>query len=278
MWQSRWNMVSDSEKELSEKDFIQERGPKFVWIFILLFLVFISLMWGIDYWQRDIARKELKNSPFFQVTNREFSIFLWQNPQYMRKHAGFSELYLTHFHTQGSVHLIPEFAEEYVVAPPDILYRYHTWKRLIGNYVPPRPIDKEIFQFFLDENTEWYPVNWKNAPTAYVQLIANLGALDVENLQSLAYDQLPLEVRMAYIGWFNYMHEWMQINMFIPTRNQLNHFLASYPNYARNFWRNLYPNYLLNQDQTKHLSEFDMTWFLKSAAFNFEQSQSRPDR
>ena len=271
-------MGSDPEEELNERDFIQERSPKSIWIFLLLFFLFIILMWGINYWQRSIQIRNLKEDPFYQVTNRDFSIFLWQNPDYMRPHADLSENYLPHFHTRDEIHVIPELADEYVSAPPDILYRYHAWKRLVGDYVSARPIFFDTFLEFLDSNPEWLPQNWKKAPKEYVQLVENLDSLDIVDLQSLSYEQLPLEARMAFMGWYNYMREAMQINLFLPAVSQLESFLEAHPQYARNYWRNLYPSYLLNREKKAPLKQADLTWFLKSAVFNFVQSQSLPDK
>ncbi len=254
-----------TDPELDEKNFVQERGSKFVWTFLLLFILFVLLMWGITFWQRSLSQKHLEDTPFYQVTNREFSIFLWQNPQFMRAHVDLSEAYLPHFHSKGDIHMIPEFADTYVVAPPNILYRYHAWKRLIGDFVATRPIEKVNFQVFLDSNTEWYPRLWKNAPEGYQDLIKGLENLDVSNLQTLSYEELPLEVRMAYMGWFNYNSEWNQINLFSPPEKELTTFLEGHSHYAQNYWRNLEPNYLLTPS--------DLPWFLKSAVFNYLQSQ-----
>jgi len=267
-----------SDQELDEKNFIQEHGSKFVWIFLFLFLFIIALLWGVDVWQKALEKDRLKNSPFYQVTNREFSIFLWQNPQFMRGNANLPEAYLPHFRSRGGIHVIPELADDYVVAPPEILYRYHVWKRLIGDSLSPRPIFQGAFMKFLHENPEWLPKNWKEAPPGYITLVNSLNQMEIVNLQPLSEKELPFETRMAYQGWFNYTREWEKISLFFPSEAQLEVFLQSHPHYTRSYWRNMIPDYLLNLEEVKPLEESDFSSFLKIALFNSLQPQSTTDQ
>ena len=86
-------MDDDQEKNLSgnpplsEKDFIQNgwsiRSLPF-WLWIALTAVAASLIWGGGNWFGGYLQKEKKQDPFLEVTNREFSVFLWQFPNFMR--------------------------------------------------------------------------------------------------------------------------------------------------------------------------------------------------
>ncbi len=251
-------MGTDPE-ELDEKNFIQEHGSKFVWFFLILFLLISALFWGINMWQRHLEKTKLTSSPFYQVTNRDFSLFLWQNPPFMRKEAALSEGYLTHFRTRGEVHMVPELADTDVAAPADVLYRYHTWRRLVAaSSLSDRPIYREIFLVFLEENPEWLPKFWAGAPKEYQKLVHGLLKSEVDDLQSL-----PFEVRLAYQGWLNYTREGEKIALFSPTKDQIARFLKKHPHYGQSYWRNLIPGYL---EEGKELP-----YFFKSALFNSGQ-------
>src|ERR1700733_2884038 len=77
-------------KELQEKDFIQDslwKNPFPFWIWLVILTIFIAIFWGSSNWYSTFISKEISQSPFLQVTNRHFSIFLWQYPEYMRINA-----------------------------------------------------------------------------------------------------------------------------------------------------------------------------------------------
>ncbi len=246
--------------ELDEKDFIQNRNSKYTWTFLVLFLLALAVIWSVTRWERVLVKEEVAEDLFYQVTNREFSLFLWQNPEFMRSNAHLSEAYLPDFHTNDNVHVIPEFADNYVSAPPVILYRYHVWKRLIGTPIAPHSIAKQNFVIFLNKNPEWLPEFWKAAPTRYKKMLSDLP----DNI-----DTLPLDVQMAFQGWWNYTYEWDKIERIFPSERELEQFLKRYPHYGRSYWRNLIPHYLLNEIEERPISELDLSPFLKVGLFNY---------
>lgn len=254
--------------ELDEKDFIQESSPKTIWIFLALFLVIISLFWGIWRWQGDILQEKQGDFPFYQVTNRAFSIFLWQNPSYMRPNVTLKIGYLPHFHSKDEIHLLPEYADEYVSAPAEVIFAYHVWNRLLGKSLAPRAILRKQFVEFLEENQEWLPEYWEQAPKNYQKLIEKLNLLGKD---PLLYETLPFEVRMAFQGWKNYCKEWKAIEEVQPTRAEMAPFLRKHPHYGRSYWRNVLPDYLisLKQEGDAPLAEDELSDFLKIGFYNY---------
>ncbi len=254
--------------ELDEKDFIQERGPRFVWIFLFLFLATIALIWGINVWQGKIEKERLETEPFYQVTNRDFSLFLWDFPQYMRSNSELSEAYLPHFHTRDQVHVIPDLADEYVSVPPTILYLYHTWDRLLGEKVDSRPISEQGFALFLQENPEWLPEYWKKAPEGYRKLVEHLNRFGDKDLQALSDEALPLKARKAYQGWLDFARNWEKIHLLMPKKQVVEAFVENDPHYARNYWRNLFPHYLEHLNKKDPLKGSEIPYFLKRALYS----------
>src|ERR1700733_7357205 len=56
-----------------------------VWASILAFVALALIIYGVIYSLQHL--KQGQNPPqFAQVTNRQYSLFLWQNPQYMSFH------------------------------------------------------------------------------------------------------------------------------------------------------------------------------------------------
>ncbi|MCH9626285.1 MAG: hypothetical protein S4CHLAM123_14810 [Chlamydiales bacterium] len=251
-----------SRPELDEKDFVQERGPRFVWIFLFLFLATVALIWGVGVWQKNIEKERLKKEPFYQVTNRDFSLFLWDFPEYMRSNHDLSEAYLPHFHTRDQIHVIPELADEYVSAPPSILYLYQTWNRLLGERISSQPISERGYALFLQENPEWLPEYWKMAPEGYKKLVSRLNKLGNQDLQSLSDEVLPLKARRAYQGWLNFARDWEKIHLFMPKKEEVEAFIESNPHYARNYWCNLLPHYL------EPFNSAEIPYFLKRALYS----------
>jgi len=83
---------------------------------------------------------------------------------------------------------------------------------------------------------------------------------------------LPLDVRIAFQGWENYFKDKEAINQIKVTRKQLQEFLESHPHYARNYWRNIVPNYLKGHgEEDSELSPDELTPFLRTALFNYVQ-------
>ncbi|CDZ80282.1 hypothetical protein BN1013_00790 [Candidatus Rubidus massiliensis] len=262
-------------KELSEKDFIQDNIPKkpkpfWFWVFVLTVFV-LSIYTLISIQTKDLS-KSFEHNRFLQVTNREISLFLWQFPEYMRANIRQKTGYLPAFQGLSGVTMLPELADDYASAPPDVLYMYHTWKRLLGNDWMNRPIYGKELKKFLTQLPEWTPSFWKKAPDSYKKIIDQLDIYLDKNLNELSFDELPLMVRQAFQGWKNFFIEGDEINQLRVEKDKLITFLHLYPNYQRNYWFNLikdrYPNYL-KFSSSNNLPKDTMAPFLKVAYFNF---------
>ena len=261
------------DDELKEKDFIHEGVkedpyPLLIWFLILIIVGTVS--WGLTTWADRFLKEEIAESPFLQVTNREFSLFLWQNPEFMRINVSDKAAYAPAFNYIETLTMNPEMAEDYVVAPPDILFKYHTWNRLLSKEVPVQAVLRSDFVEFLSFAKEWTPEYWKEAPEAYKTAIR-----DVKQQSSPTVD-VPYPVQQAYTGWKNFFNEGTAINEFTPSYALLDQLLEKYPHYARNYWQNLIPNYLKSTDHpynTEHsIPRDEQTSFLKSALYNFSRS------
>lgn len=176
--------------------------------------------------------------------------------------------YLPAFQYMGNVTVEPELADDFVQAPPEVLFMYHTWKRLVGDYYYPRKIDKEKFLAFLNEDQQWKPEYWKAAPKEYVEMLK--GRWD--------QDKLPLEVKQAFIGWMNYTYEGEAIDNVKPTYGELKAFLLRYPHFQRSYWINLLkpskPYYLSRMDRPdgEIVADDQMSGLLKMALYNYSFS------
>lgn len=226
---------------LSEENFIQNKPilssiPFWAWLFLLAAVGAIVL--GSRGWYEGFLQKEKSKEPFLEVTNREFSAFLWQFPSYIRSNVSSKTGYLPGFFTDRE-NMTIQNAEDYVSAPPDLLFLYHTWNRLLSNDLIVRSISPTDFTQFLEKLPEWQPQNWKQAPQDYVKMITSKSYLQTENLQALPLTTLPLLVRHAFQGWKNYFDEGPQINALRPTVGEVQKFIEQYPTYARNYWRNI---------------------------------------
>lgn len=172
--------------------------------------------------------------------------------------------------------------ENYVEAPPELIFLYHTWDRLIKNEYTPRPIPVEEFKEFLNYTEEWKPQNWPKAPKLYVALIDSLAKGTVsQDLKDMPETTLPLDVKLAFQGWKNYIKEGEDINALTPTYAQLQAFLKSHPHFARNYWRNIVeettPNYLKSFteghfDPKDNIPKDEISSFLRVALYNFIQA------
>lgn len=259
--------------ELEEKDFIQEEYRKhpvpFWFWFILLTVVTILLLSGRS-WLASWTDANVISHPFLQVTNREFSLFLWQHPQYMRVHAKKKVGYLPDFQYLDKVTVEPELADRYVKAPPELIFLYHTWHRIIGEEFASRSILPSEFRIFLGEVEEWQPKYWSKAPSEYVLLVNHIPGSRLE-------EELPKSVQRALQGWKNYFQEGSQINQIKPTFRAMQRFLEIYPGYARHHWRNVlldtFPDYLKTLssgvfEPDAAIPEHELAPFLKVAFFN----------
>ncbi|GAB4229785.1 MAG: hypothetical protein Tsb0021_07690 [Chlamydiales bacterium] len=264
------------EEELSEEDFIQEKyskNPLPFWIWLFIFIVIISLIFGFQNLYQSYISQSLTETPFTQVTNRDFSLFLWQNPQFMRAFSRDKVGYLVGFRYQGDVTLEPGFEEKFVIAPPEVLFRYHVWNRLLKSEFPNREIDSDLFMEFLEQVPEWKPENWKNAPTGYRELVEIL-PFPQRNLADMPFTSLPLDVRIAYQGWLNFYREGDEINDFRPTYRQLEPFISKFRHYDRSYWRNIVSLDYLEDWKNKEFTADEvipnsqMSPFLKVALFN----------
>lgn len=272
---------------LQEKDFIQEKIPNPVpfWLWFALVAIVSALLWGGSAWIGDHWGNEIAKSPFLQVTNRQFSVFLWQFPELMRVNAATKTGYLTGFQYQDKVSLVLNEADDYVIAPPEAIFLYHAWKRLVSDEFAERPMPVLEFQNFLNYAEEWQPKNWSEAPKEYVALVAKLSDPETpKDLSTLPDSTLPRMVRLAFQGWRNFFKEGDAINQVKPTLQEMAQFLKTYPHYARNNWRNIMidqaPHYLNMMGQEPEDSKMvlpadQLAPFLKVAFYNYSQAQKK---
>lgn len=261
---------------LSEKDFIRNGWsltsfPFWLWIFLLA--VVVSLIYGSLGWYEKFMQNFKKRDPFLEVTNREFSVFLWQFPSYMRLNSSQKTGYLPGFLTT-SENFEAKTAEEFVSAPPDLIFLYHTWHRLLAPEFIGRPISPKEFEDFLSQLPEWKPDNWTKAPREYVELINSRRFLQVGDLQTLPENTLPLIVRQSFVGWKNYFLEGALINDLKPTFGQIKVFLETHPHYARNYWRNIQEIHHQKVAGLEYLDGFINGVFISDATIPKEQLAS----
>jgi hypothetical protein len=286
---------SDQEEPavLSEKDFIHESPspPKSgifpFWLWLALLSMCISLVWGSLGWFKNLTIKEIKSRPFLEVTNREFSLFLWQFPSFMRTHAEQKNSYLTGFQYGETFTMDLATTEEFVTAQPEVLFLYHTWKRLLSPDFIEGPIPSNEFAEFLGKVPEWQPSNWKGAPAGYVDLIHSGKYIDSPDLSLLPESVIPRAVRQSFQGWKNYFKQGKEINLLTPTIQKVTQFLERHPNYGRSYWRNIRyvqnrevagDHYLQSLNSKKGepdalIPSDDLAPFLKVALYNANQSE-----
>lgn len=270
-----------SESEFAENNSLVKAIPLWIWLF--LFTILIVLFIGLKAWYGQIIGKEEGKEPFMKVTNREMSVFLWQFPAYIRANTSKKTGYMPGFFFDKE-NFDPKKEEEFVSAPPDLLFLYHTWNRLLAPYFISRPIKPAEFNEFLTQLPEWKPENWKLAPDEYTQLVTLKEYSKLENMENLSNQQLPLIVRQAFLGWKNYFKEGPFINKLAPSVGQVQNFLEKYPTYGRPSWRNIglvagkevaglkYLQELINDsaDSQEIITPDELSSFLKVALFNFE--------
>lgn len=278
-------MSTPSSPQLEEKDFIHEeysKNPFPFWLWLFLVTVVTCLIWGGISWYQKTLSWNLQTSPFLQVTNRQISLFLWQFSDFMRANSANKTGYLPGFLYKDKISLDLPFGDEYAVAPPELIFLYHTWDRLISKEaLAPRPIPIKEFREFLNYAEEWKPQYWPAAPEGYVLFSKSLETTKEENLETLPESSLPFEVRLAFQGWKNYFKEGTLINQVKPTYEEMQNFLNNHPHYARNYWRNIVekdvPEYLKTLTSGKFephdaISNKELAPFLKVAFFNDQQA------
>ncbi|MCB1149498.1 MAG: hypothetical protein KDK48_04970 [Chlamydiia bacterium] len=264
------------DDQLINEGFRKNPKPLFkgVLILALLFLAILGIQWGL---KRTLAER-VADSPFNRVTNREMAVFLWQNPEFMRVNSKTKSGYLPGFQYLDSVAAEPELAGEFVVAPPEVLFLYHTWKRQIGGYDFRERIEPAQFLKFLEYDPIWTPENWNEAPKRYVEMVSHLSEDSPINMTDLPHAVLPLMVRQAFVGWNNFFHNGNAIRTLQITRKEMQEFLEVYPYYSRPFWQNIvgeqYLRSLESGPQAELLPQDELNGFLKQAFFNSIQERS----
>lgn len=274
---------------LTEEDFVQKSpklGPFPLWLWLFLLSTLLMILIGTWDWYHNYFEDVKGSKPFLEVTNRQFSTFLWQFPGYIKVNSPIKTGYLPGFEANTEGVKLSE-TEKYVSAPPDLLFLYHTWSRLLAPDYIPRPIEPKSFEEFLNQTQEWLPDYWKDAPKEYAKLISSNAYKEKSDLQPLSEAELPIVVRQSYEGWKNYYEEGPDINSYTPTYAEVKAFLDKYPHYARNYWRNI--EEIANQQVAgeKYLASFlkpigkpedlvpsdQIAPFLKVALYNAKQSQ-----
>jgi hypothetical protein len=216
-----------------------KKDPGNFWAWILIVAAISALIWGTLSQYSSYMQEAVGPHPFLHVTNREMSRFLWQNPEFMRANVRMKTGYLPAFTTGDGTRLDPALADEWAMAPPGVLFRYHVWDRLVGGIWFPRPIPAQRFMAFLQEAPQWAPTYWKGAPASYVDFIASLDHNSNVDLAALQLSTLPQEVRVAFQAWQNFQHEGKQIEALQPTYADVKQFLEQYPTYRRPYWQNI---------------------------------------
>lgn len=278
--------------DLNEKDFIHEgysKDPFPFWLWIAIPAILAALLWGGRSWYLDWREEKVEASPFLQVTNREFSQFLWQNPEYMRANSTNAKVgYLPAFQYSGGAELDPTLAEKYVVAPPEILFLYHTWSRQLGDTFIVRPMLVSEFQEFLHAVPEWQPRYWSGGTTDYQKLVLDFsGYQPSDDLALLSVTKLPQSVRRAFQGWKNFYKEGEEINQVKPTYEEMQVFLQKYPTYDRPRWRNIVVTQKGSNEYLKDMNDKasskevipneELASFLKVGFFNFKKANEKAE-
>lgn len=272
------------QEPLPERKFIddtRQADPTIMWFWLFFVIALMTLIWGIGSQFSGFMQEQTEARPFLQVTNREISVFLWQHPDRMRVNQRRKSGYLPAFEYLGSVTVDPKLADQYVSAPPQLLFRYHIWKRLLGDLVFDRPIPEREFAEFLEYDSQWAPHYWPDAPEGYRAVMTSLDPVSDEDLAKLPDDILPPVVRQAFYGWRNYRYEGEEINAVQPSVKDLRSFIDEYPNFQRSLWKNLVDDggarYLQlladpNASQTQRVPVYQLSPFLRVAYYNFEKS------
>ncbi len=251
--------------ELLEENFISETksvGGWRIWLGLLAVAIGFGALVFSAKWIAKLTINEIESQPFLQITNREFSLFLWQHPEFMRSNQKKMSGYLSGFHPFPKVTPKPELADHFVQAPPDILFLYHAWDRLLSSEEWNRKIMSSELLDFLDYDREWLPEYWLEAPEGYRELVFKLPALEKVDVAN----KLPREVKRAFIGWKNYFYEGSRINAVVYRSEDIQNFIRSHHNYSPNYWKGIYPNYLksLSESSNREIPSNEIPSFFKS--------------
>lgn len=276
------------EPQLPERKFVSENyssDPGTLWIWLAFSAAFLAIIWGIGSQYAGYFQGKDFEKPFLQVSNRDISVFLWQNPEFMRANVkGVSKTsYMPAFeYIGGSVAVNPRAADQWVQAPPEVLFRYHTWDRLLRDEYIARPIAVHEFIEFIEYDEQWQPENWPAAPAGYKELVKGLDPLSKDDMQRLPETTFPLVVRLAFEGWKNFRYEGEKIDAVRPTMKDMTAFLNRYPHYERSYWRNIVDTTLHEylKSLTREASTTDavipvdeLAAFVKAAFYNSLQAQ-----
>jgi hypothetical protein len=203
---------------MDEKDFIQNNASKDPYPLFIYFAFMLLLIGGLLFvrsCERSVRQQQQATYPALQVTNRDFQLFLWQHPHFMRLHVKKKSGYLTAFSPIGRGELDPDLAHKWVRAPPELLYRYHRWKRLIDAVIFPRSWSREEWSAFFADNPAWQE------------------------------EKEGIKLQQAILGWTNYYLEGDTINEFPIRYAEVLGLVAKYPGFSPDQWQDLNPNYEL---------------------------------
>lgn len=269
--------MRDPQEPLEEKDFIREStlSPTPFWIWFALFLLFVGLVWFAERsFHAVVGKEEGIEKAFYEVTERDFSVFLWQNPGLREEYSHLVPSFFASEKRPGS-----QIAGQIVLAPPALLFLYHTWHRLLAPYQFRRPIPADDFAAFLEEVPIWQPKYWPKAPQPYQTLVASLDEMGEVDLSPFPLATLPHEVRSAFIGWLNAAKEGQLIREFRPSAGVVRSFLEKYPHYGRSYWKNIedsperkYLFSLSEMPENEPVGNDRMTPFLRQAVYNYTQA------
>ena len=116
---------------------MEKRSQLPIWASLLAFVALILLGYGVVHWVHVSRANTPYANPFLHVTNRDYSLFLWQNPEMIGQ--GRERGYFSAFGAQGNESwLDPILADEMVVSPEYQLMRYHAWNIYARDYLPQR--------------------------------------------------------------------------------------------------------------------------------------------
>lgn len=202
----------------------------------------------------------IEKSPFLKVTNRDLSLFLWHFSEYMPQHVKSKNGYLPGFEYTNRIGIILGEADKYCQAPPEVLFLYHTWDRLIKKEPMERSIPVDEFLIFLEMNPEWEFENWAEAPENYIRCLRDLP----EAASNTCLQDIPEIVKQAFQGWKNYYLEGERINCMEYSAADIQNFIERHPGYALNFWGNILSEFSVPTTRSGPL----MPSFIKVALYN----------
>src|SRR6516162_7765055 len=98
--------------ELPDNRMIKEpKSSVPAWTYLAVIAVFAALVWGGGSWFWEKREQMREANPFAQVTNRDFSLFLWQFPEYMRANVSMKVGYLDGFEYGDKISIEPGMAD-----------------------------------------------------------------------------------------------------------------------------------------------------------------------